>query len=111
MSKSSANIIRQGDVLLVPVAARKRGRKPDSEIVLMHGEVTGHAHRIAEHEHMEIRDEGAQRFIRALKRATLTHEEHHPAILVAGVTYQQAFQVEDWGPVVEHKPPPQAVRD
>lgn len=47
------SLIRQGDVLLVPVAAMPEGCKEvpheGSRIVLMHGEVTGHAHAISDH--------------------------------------------------------------
>ncbi|MBK7005724.1 MAG: hypothetical protein IPH37_11765 [Burkholderiales bacterium] len=47
------SIIRQGDVLLVPISAIPPGctdvALEGGRIVLMHGEVTGHAHAIADH--------------------------------------------------------------
>ncbi len=46
------SIIRQGDVLLVPISAIPPGctdvALEGGRIVLMHGEVTGHAHAIAQ---------------------------------------------------------------
>ena len=51
MKKSTT--IRQGDVLLVPVASLPAGcvEVPNDKgrIVLAYGEVTGHAHAIADH--------------------------------------------------------------
>jgi hypothetical protein len=73
---------RQGDVLLVPVAAAKLERKIDRDaqdrIVLALGEATGHAHAIC--------DAGASlffganpdpgRFLQVTNTVALRHEEH-----------------------------------
>jgi hypothetical protein len=51
--KTAPNTIRQGDVLLTPVASLPAGCQAvpldKGRIVLAYGEVTGHAHAIADH--------------------------------------------------------------
>jgi hypothetical protein len=108
--KNIRKIVRQGDVLLVAVTAgldqsrpvaRERGR-----VVLAHGEVTGHAHTIAEADvtlavlddrsamasvarallasvglTMEVRDEEVVGVLSTPTGARLTHEEHAPITL------------------------------
>lgn len=98
---------RQGDVLLIRVDSVPHGatlNRKRGDVVLMHGEVTGHAHRIKERRKVRVHDLGAQRFIEVLERTALTHEEHGAIFLDKGV-YRQAFQVEDYGaeirPVVD----------
>ena len=97
---------RQGDVALVfcqidilPAGAKEI--KPEARgIVLAHGEVTGHAHRIdvPKKERHKVRywDAGAERYLQVLEQVTLKHEEHGAVILDKGI-YRQAFQVEDFG--------------
>lgn len=93
-------IYRQGDVLLIQVRQLPKGAtetKIDGDLILMHGEVTGHAHRIA-HPDGKVRvfDSGAERFIRAMVDTPLTHEEHGTITIPPGI-YRQAFQVEERG--------------
>ncbi len=95
--------VRQGDVLIVE-AAYRGGKSAEGkpvlgrgDIVLMHGEVTGHAHRIAKPKGKAILlDVQAERYLQILAEVTITHEEHSPIVLREG-RYQQAFQVEDFG--------------
>jgi len=93
---------RQGDVLIVDASYRgaKEGGKElreGKDIVFMHGEVTGHAHRIVEPKgKVVLLDVQAERYLQVLQEATITHEEHAPIILREG-RYQQAFQVEEQG--------------
>ena len=97
------NIIRQGDVLLVPVARLPEAaieQKLAAPLVLAYGEVTGHAHQIKEHAKIRCWSAGAERFIRAIETTALTHEEHSPVLLEKGVTYKQIIQVEEKGPEV-----------
>lgn len=100
MSKAKAVSYRQGDVLLVEVKdAPMDGteRREGGDIVFMHGEVTGHAHRIiAPETKARLIDANAERYLHALQEVTVTHEEHGPIILRKG-KYQQAFQVEEHG--------------
>lgn len=96
-------VARQGDVLLFRVASLPKGVvdvTPKGDVILMHGEVTGHAHRIkrsqTEKPSARIFDLGAERYLQIAERVALTHEEHSAVFLEAGV-YHQAFQVEDFG--------------
>ena len=90
--------IRQGDVLLVEVKDTK-GKEVSlpGDIILMHGEATGHAHRIKEPiGKAVVLDANAERYLRVLQDVTLRHEEHSPIVLKEG-KYQQVFQVEEEG--------------
>ena len=99
--------IRQGDVLLVDAAYRggipndAKKLSGNGDTILAHGEVTGHAHRIREDAvaaPVEYFDKQAERYLRAVCEAPLTHEEHTTIpILPRDGGYQQAFQVEDFG--------------
>ena len=93
-------IVRQGDVMLFKVAALPSGAKDvtpaQGDVILAHGEVTGHAHRIKQGEKPSARlfDVGAERYLQIAERVALTHEEHSAIFLEAGV-YHQAFQFEE----------------
>ncbi len=91
-------------MLLVVVAAFPKGAQPvvpTEDLILAHGEVTGHAHRIKEFTKVRVWNAGAERFIQAVDSTQLTHEEHHAATLEAGVIYKQFHQVEDFGEVIQ----------
>lgn len=77
--------IRHGDVLLVPAKARGTEKKRRGDLIIMEGEQTGHAHRIADPGAIELVD-GDTRFLRVLAEAgvSLTHEEHHTLTIPAG---------------------------
>lgn len=89
--------IRQGDVLLFPVAKLPKGAvevTPDKgDVILAFGEVTGHAHRI-QAPSARVFDFGAERYIQILEKTALTHEEHTAIMLDKGI-YRQAFQHEE----------------
>lgn len=75
--------IRQGDVLLVPVesipAKAKVKARDKGRVIIAYGEVTGHAHQIANPDSVgaEILTVGeSATFIRLTKKAQLVHEEH-----------------------------------
>jgi hypothetical protein len=81
--------IRQGDVFLTscqPIQAREEPRERDGTIVLAHGEVTGHAHRIAHRHATTFRDEmTGRRFLRVSGGGvSLSHEEHSTAVVPVG---------------------------
>lgn len=93
--KSKQTILRQGDVLLVLVAAVPAGAKdvtPKDRIVLAFGEVTGHAHAVypegvKKKSAMPARmwDAGAERFLQVVSQTSLKHEEHAAIPLPPGV--------------------------
>jgi hypothetical protein len=76
-------MFRQGDVLIIPVAQMPAGLKKlareDGRVVLAHGEVTGHAHAIADKRAALFRDPKlAAIFMHVTGDApvALEHEEH-----------------------------------
>lgn len=110
--------IRQGDVQLQLVKSLPEGCKevPNDKgrIVLAYGEVTGHAHAIADHRPAlragEIAEAAiararllvapnGERFLEVKEAVTLRHEEHSPHTLNPGV-YQLPRQVEYVAPDV-----------
>ncbi len=72
-------IMRQGDVLLVPVRripVLAKQQKRSGDVILALGEVTGHAHRIKT-DGVTVHEHEGTRFIRIPKtKAHLSHEEH-----------------------------------
>ena len=87
-------IYRQGDVLvrrIKSIPTKAQDVTPKGRIVLAHGEVTGHAHAIAEGEAREFTfaDAGQEvrRFLSIVgdKPATVRHEEHAPIALPPGL--------------------------
>lgn len=114
--KTKPTTIRQGDVLLTPVAALPAGcvEVPNDRgrIVLAYGEVTGHAHAIADHRQafvpsaraVELADAAiaraklwsapnGQRYLQVTEPVTLSHEEHTAHTIPPGI-YQLPVQVE-----------------
>jgi hypothetical protein len=97
---------RQGDVLLVAVPSIGEDARPvprdQGRIVLALGEVTGHAHAIADPLAALLETELQERFLQVLGEGgvLLRHEEHDPVLLSQGV-YQVRRQREyvpgaDW---------------
>ena len=90
-------VLRQGDVLLVEVddlPPATESEIEDSDIILAHGEVTGHAHRIKEPaKKAKLWDSGAERFLQVMEIVALTHEEHSAITIDPGV-YRVAIQNE-----------------
>jgi hypothetical protein len=92
-------MIRQGDVLLVPrapLSAQERARavpipREAGRVVLAHGEVTGHAHAIADSGTMLYELDG-MRVVDCGPGAALVHEEHTQHALAG--TYQVVRQRE-----------------
>jgi hypothetical protein len=87
-------MFRQGDVLLVPVSTRELPtsvqplpRDARGRLVLALGEATGHAHAVSARDAELLADpaEVDRRFLRIATEAMLTHEEHAPIPLPAGL--------------------------
>lgn len=74
------NQYRQGDVFLKPsgIPSQARPGKTDGRrIVLAYGEVTGHAHAIADIGSVALREtKDGRRFLDVKETTPLTHEEH-----------------------------------
>jgi nitric oxide reductase large subunit len=95
--------VRQGDVLFLPIERIPAGKQTKRENgVVAYGEVTGHAHRLADLDTAEVLEIGDGLFVRVSETgvsivgaagATFTHEEHGPASLLPG-NYQIRIQRE-----------------
>ena len=86
--------IRQGDVLLMPVADTPPTEvRVSGEVVLAEGELTGHAHRLAAPVVYEWEMAG-QRYVRVVgdEPGTLAHEDHDP-VPVPVVEPNQTYRV------------------
>jgi hypothetical protein len=90
-------ILRQGDVLLVEVETMPTVMTEISElgdIILAHGEATGHAHRIVNPaQKAKLWDSGAERLLQAMETVALTHEEHDGIEIAPGM-YRIVIQTE-----------------
>jgi hypothetical protein len=95
---------RQGDVLItkvrsIPKAATEKARDA-GRIVLAYGEVTGHAHAIADETAtlFSLLDDGKEElYLQADGTVTLRHEEHAPIEIPGGawkVTRQREYSPE-----------------
>lgn len=86
-------LIRQGDVLIVPVTnvpkSAKRVKRDQGRVVLAYGEVTGHAHVIL-HPDVTLVSQGEADELRMWMTITapepveLTHEEHDTLLVPPG---------------------------
>ena len=92
MSNMKCGLLRQGDVLLVPVEALPEEAIPrrhsGGRLVLARGEATGHAHAIAEPGcELLVMPGSGKRFLSVISAGgvTLAHEEHDPIAVTAGV--------------------------
>jgi hypothetical protein len=78
-------LYRHGDVLVMTVDEIPAKAKRRSHLVLAHGEMTGHSHRIAERGAAEVYELGGETFLRVTKEpATLIHDEHASISLPLG---------------------------
>jgi len=90
-------IYRQGDVFLIPTIqeptkAISEEREKDGDIILAHGEVTGHAHRIQDKKATTFFLDG-KRYLLIETPTDLTHEEHATITLPPG-SYEVRIQRE-----------------
>lgn len=85
-SQKRATLYRHGDVLVAAISDIPAGAEKQTHLVLAEGEVTGHAHRIAEPGAAELFQLGVDMYLRVVAPvATLIHQEHGPIELSAGV--------------------------
>lgn len=81
-----SQLYRQGDVLMRQVSKFPAGsRKPVSDGILAHGEVTGHAHRVQELSANELFMVGDGMFLKVGEEGvSIVHEEHDSIQLPPG---------------------------
>ena len=85
-----ANLMRQGDVLIIPIKAIPKSAKlakPDNgRVILAYGEATGHAHAILERASMWEDIAAGRNFLSVAEGgADVVHEEHSTIKLDAGL--------------------------
>lgn len=93
-------IYRQGDVLIKAVAAipteTKKVKRENGQLVLAHGEVTGHCHAIVEESAQLVTAEQAAELyllVHGTEPVALTHQEH-ATILIPPGKYEVLRQLE-----------------
>ncbi|MBI4864931.1 MAG: hypothetical protein HY815_32430 [Candidatus Riflebacteria bacterium] len=95
---------RQGDVLLIAVDTLPEDLTAARDLVVAHGEATGHSHRFEAHARRFVDRRGRQ-FIEVLAdRAALVHEEHGTIVLPRGlyrVQIQREYSFGDPRPVAD----------
>lgn len=85
---------RHGDVFIARCDAIPDAAKELPHLILARGELTGHAHRIADRNAAKLFREGDSLYLRVLsEQATLVHEEHAAISLTTG-TYKAWIQRE-----------------
>jgi len=78
-------LYRHGDVLIMAVDELPQGGEKRSITILVHGEATGHAHRIEDATRDEIWIVNGEMFLNVLTETRIVHEEHQPITLPVGV--------------------------
>lgn len=78
---------QQGDCLIKPIAEIPIEAQEVKERVLVEGEHTGHAHRVARNAAAAVLIAGAMRYLRVDADTPIEHEEHKTIILPPG-TYR-----------------------
>ena len=104
---------RQGDVLLVPIAAGEvpmtavpAPRDRSGRMILARGEATGHAHVIVGPDTLLLadRDDIDRLFVKVVSRARVVHEEHGAIAIPAGsyrIVRQREYVPGSWRPVAD----------
>jgi len=86
--QSKPALFRHGDVLVMAVPEIPAHAKRRNHLVLAHGEMSGHSHRIAERGAAEVYELTGETYLRVLSQpATLVHDEHAAIPLPVG-TYR-----------------------
>lgn len=84
-SPSKPTLWRQGDVFVIAIPALPEQGCEERRPVLAEGEVTGHAHRLADPASGRVFASGDRLFLQVLAdAATIIHEEHGPITVPRG---------------------------
>lgn len=78
-------LARQGDILFIRIDELPSAVKKAPDMIVAHGEVTGHAHRVAMDSGATLLEAiGGDKFVEAEAEWTVTHDEHGPIKFEAG---------------------------
>lgn len=76
---------RQGDIYMAAVEELPEHAEKLNHGVLAEGEITGHAHRIADRRHAELYEHQGQLYLLVVAlQAAIVHDEHHEIVLRQG---------------------------
>lgn len=76
---------RQGDIFMAAVSDIPAQAEKRVDGILAEGEITGHAHRIADFRRAELYEHDGQLYLRVVgDQAAITHDEHHEIVLPRG---------------------------
>jgi hypothetical protein len=79
-------LYRHGDVLLKSIATIPKNAQKHQGVILAHGEVTGHSHRLQPSDAVQLWVDGNELFLEVKPTgATLIHEEHRTIQLPSGL--------------------------
>ena len=88
---------RHGDVMIEKVDSLPSEKRKAQHTILAHGEITGHSHRIQEHENASLYDTPAGLYLHVTAEpATVVHEEHDPISLTTG--YYRVWRQREYSP-------------
>ncbi|MEQ8791330.1 MAG: hypothetical protein RIC55_34025 [Pirellulaceae bacterium] len=88
---------RHGDVMIEKVDSIPSQRRKTKHRILAHGEITGHCHRIEEHENAFLYETPKGLYLHVTaESATVVHEEHHPIALTTG--YYRVWRQREYSP-------------
>ena len=74
---------QQGDVLITKIDKLPTGLEKQKDLIIQHGESTGHAHRL-NHGEIFFHPKEKVKYLRLVKEAIVSHEEHDPLTLPEG---------------------------
>ncbi len=95
---------RQGDIFMAVVDRIPEQAERLTHGVLAEGEITGHAHRIADPRLAELYEYGGQLYLRVIgDQAAIVHDEHHQIVLRQGC--YRAWRQREFRPPVETSGP------
>ena len=79
-------LYRHGDVLIKSISKLPLGAQKQTGATLAHGEVTGHSHRIAQVDSVQLWVNGSEFFLEVKEAlVNLVHEEHRTIVLPQGL--------------------------
>lgn len=88
---------RHGDVMIEKVDSLPSKRRRTQYRILAQGEITGHGHRILEHDNAFLYETPTGLYLHVTaERATVIHEEHQPISLTMG--YYRVWRQREYSP-------------
>lgn len=96
-TNAQGTLYRHGDVLIRRVSSIPRSAQRRAGATLAHGEVTGHSHRLAQPNLVQLWNDGSNLFLEVkAPSATLVHEEHKAIELPEG--FYQVWKQREYAP-------------